>query len=151
LRRQETEAFALALGLEPVRDPTNADPRFRRNRVRHEVIPLLASVAGRDPVPLLARTASLLSADAAHLGALGSALDPADVATLRGAPRPVASRALRAWLRQDRADGLHPPSAAELERVWDVVEGRVKACELAGGRRLSRSRGRLYLAPGERG
>jgi tRNA(Ile)-lysidine synthase len=146
LRRWETEAFALALGLQPVHDPSNADLRFRRNRVRHELMPTLAAVAGRDPVPLLARTARLLAADAVYLTTVAATLDPTDVVALRHAPRPVASRALRGWLRQERADGLHPPSAAELERVWDVVEGRAKACELAGGRRVSRSAGRLRLA-----
>ena len=54
LRRTETRAFVAALGLETVTDPSNFEARFRRNRVRHEVLPLLAEVAGRDPVPLMA-------------------------------------------------------------------------------------------------
>ena len=44
-------------GLVPVDDPTNADPRFVRNRVRHELLPLMDSIAGRDVVALLVRTA----------------------------------------------------------------------------------------------
>ena len=44
----------------PVEDPSNADPRHRRNRVRHEVLPLLDDVAERDVVPVLARQAGLL-------------------------------------------------------------------------------------------
>ncbi len=50
-------ALPSTLGLEPVRDPTNDDPRFVRNRVRHELLPLCSAIAGRDVVPVLARQA----------------------------------------------------------------------------------------------
>jgi tRNA(Ile)-lysidine synthase len=145
LRRSETRALVLALGLEPVDDPTNVDARFRRNRVRHEVVPLLAEVAGRDPVPVLARTAALLDEDARFLDLLASDLDPTDARALVKAPLPLAKRALRSWIRRDEGPERHPPSAGELDRAWAVVTGRTVACELAGGRRLSRSAGRLRI------
>ena len=50
-------------GCDPIDDPSNADQRFVRNRVRHEVLPLLSDVANRDVVPLLVRTADVLRAD----------------------------------------------------------------------------------------
>jgi tRNA(Ile)-lysidine synthase len=146
LRRAETSSFVAALGLRAVTDRSNADLRFRRNRVRHEVLPLLADVAQRDPVPLLARTARTLGEDAELLAALASGLDATDTAVLRNAPKPLAKRALRAWLRQGEGPECHPPSAAELERAWAVVTGEMMACELAGGRRVSRSAGRLRLS-----
>jgi tRNA(Ile)-lysidine synthase len=147
LRRTETHAFVASLGLETVSDPSNFEARFRRNRVRHEVLPLLEEIAGRDPVPLLARTASLLAEDANFLAYLAGELDPADARTLARTPAPLAKRALRSWLRQDEGPERHPPSAQELDRVWAVVTGQAVACELAGGRRLSRSSGRLRIAP----
>ena len=51
LRRSETAGSAPAEGLDRSCDPSNDDPRFVRNRVRHEVLPLLDDVAGRDLVP----------------------------------------------------------------------------------------------------
>ena len=45
LRRSDTHDLCGELGLEPVRDPSNDDPAFRRNRVRHELLPLLDDVA----------------------------------------------------------------------------------------------------------
>src|SRR5690606_37104020 len=48
LRRAETVALCDDLGIETVEDPSNRDPRFVRNRVRAEVLPLLHDVAGRD-------------------------------------------------------------------------------------------------------
>jgi tRNA(Ile)-lysidine synthase len=148
LRRAETAGLVELLGLTVVTDPSNFDARFRRNRVRHEVLPLLAQVAQRDPVPLLARTAALLAADADLLTELALGLDPTDARVLRAAPKPVAIRALRTWLRRDEGPEHHPPSHDEVERAWAVVLGQARGCELAGGRRLSRHGGRLRLDAG---
>ena len=56
-------ALCADLGLAIVDDPTNDDRRFVRNRVRHEVLPLLYDIAQRDVVPLLVRTADVLRDD----------------------------------------------------------------------------------------
>lgn len=145
LRRSETRALCAAEGLEPVDDPSNDDPRFVRNRVRHEVLPLLADVAGRDLVPVLARQAELLADDADLVAALAADLDPTDARALAVAPAPLARAAVRAWLRP--AGAGHPPSAAAVERVRAVAAGGAVATELAGGWRVTRSRGRLRLDP----
>jgi tRNA(Ile)-lysidine synthase len=58
-RRQEVEAALRAVGLAWLEDPTNRDPKFLRNRVRHELLPLLASGSDVDVVPALVRTAIL--------------------------------------------------------------------------------------------
>ncbi len=143
LRRHETRALCTAVGVEVVADPSNEDPAFARNRVRHELVPLASAVARRDVVPVIARQAALLRDDAALLDELASRLDPTDVAALADAPAPLARRALRGWLRS--GPEAHPPSSAELERVLEVVRGGVRACELAGGRRVHRHGGRLRL------
>jgi tRNA(Ile)-lysidine synthase len=151
LRRSETSALCASEGLEPVSDPSNVDTRFRRNRVRHEVLPLLCDVAGRDVVPVLARQAAVLGADRAYLEAAASGIDPTDTRALRSLPRVIAIRALRRWLRAPEVAGpeRHPPSAADIDRVMAVVAGAAKACELAGGTRVERSQGRLRALPGE--
>lgn len=142
LRRAETEALCRAAGLEPVDDPTNRDPRFRRNRVRHELLPLMADIAERDPVPLLARTAELARSMQADLDRLAAGLDPTDSRALAAAPPSVATAALRRWLVDDRG---HPPSAAEVDRVMAVVRHEAVACELSGHRRVARRGGILRV------
>ncbi len=42
--RQETADYCAALGLATLDDPSNADPRFLRSRVRHELLPALEEV-----------------------------------------------------------------------------------------------------------
>jgi len=145
LRRHETRTLCRALGLRPVEDPTNGDPRHRRNRVRHEVLPLLDDVAERDVAPVLARQAALLRDDAALLDALAEAIDPTDAAALAAAPAPLARRAVRRWLRAGAEQ--HPPDAATVARVLAVARGEVVATEVGGGRSVRRRAGRLRLEP----
>lgn len=144
LRRTETRRLCHALGLDPVDDPSNRDPRFRRNRVRHDLLPLLADISERDVVPVLARQAELMADDADLLDELAAGLDPTDARALAAAPVALSRRALRRWLRE--GDERHPPSSAEIERVLAVASGKAVACELAGGRRVRRSGGRLRVA-----
>ncbi len=151
LRRAEVRAVCADRGLEPLDDPSNADPRFVRNRVRHEVLPLLASVGGRDPVPLLVRTAELAAADVDHLEQLAARLDPADARALAAAPAPVAARAVRRWLagEGEGPGGIerHPPDRAAVARVLAVAAGGAVACEVAGGWRVARRGQVLRLEP----
>ena len=143
LRRADTEALCAALELRPVRDPSNDDRAHRRNRVRHELLPLLADVAARDVVPVLARQAELLRADAELLDELAAGIDPTDAAALAAAPPALARRAVRRWLRA--GDEQHPPDRASVERVLAVARGAAVACEVAGGRTVRRRAGQLVV------
>ena len=151
LRRAETRTLCAERGLDPLDDPSNTDPRFVRNRLRAEVLPLLNAVAGRDPVPLLVRTAQLAAADADLLDALAAGLDPTDARSLAAAPAPLASRAVRRWLAGE-GDGpggaeRHPPDRAAVGRVLAVAAGAAVACELPGGWRVARHDQVLHLVP----
>ncbi len=151
LRRSETHALCADLGLTPVCDESNDDPAFLRNRIRHELLPLCAELAGRDPVPVLARQAGVLRDEVALLNALAAQKlpDPADARAVAGAARPVARRALRRWLR-DECGSEHPPSLAEVDRTLAVAAGAARGTELAGGQRVRRSGGRLRVEPSRR-
>ena len=144
LRRRETVALCAHLGLATVQDPSNGDPRFVRNRVRAELLPLCADIAGRDVVPVLARQAELLAGDADLLDDLGDGLDATDAAALAAAPTALARRALRRWLA---AEGPYPPPADAVERVLEVARLERRAAEVPGGVRVSRSSGRLARGP----
>lgn len=150
LRRADVRALVTARGFRVVDDPTNADTRWRRAWIRHEVLPALARGAQRDLVPVLVRQADLLRAESDLLDELGGALladasgggggDTLRAEVLAAAPLALARRALRRWL------GAPPPSAGEIERVVNVVLGVSKGAELAGGRHVRRTGGRLSMA-----
>ncbi len=143
LRRTETRALCAELGLDPIDDPSNRDMAFTRNRVRHEVLPLLGDVVGRDVAALTSRTASLLRDDAAYLSLLAEQIDPTDAKALAAAPLPLGRRAVRRWLTTDLPP--YPPDAAVVERVLAVAHGLARATEVGGGRRVRRAQGRLRL------
>ncbi len=147
VRRAETVALCQEEGLTPVADPTNADPAMRRNRVRHELLPLASDVAGRDVVPLLLRTAALLRADAEVLDVACAALDPTDARALTSAPPGLARRAVRAWLVSATPAGVapYPPDSAAVDRVLSVARGDTAACEVAGIGRIARHQQRLVV------
>jgi tRNA(Ile)-lysidine synthase len=140
LRRHETHALCAALGLTPVVDSSNDDPRFWRNRVRHEALPLLGDIAQRDVAGLVARQAALLRDDADYLNLVAAAIDPTDARALAAAPPALARRAIRLWVGDE-----HPPDAAAVERILSVARGEAIACEIEGGRRIARTGMRLRI------
>ncbi len=65
--RQETETICRAEGLDPWHDPSNSDTALMRSRIRHRVLPFLEEHLGPGISDALARTASVLEADADFL------------------------------------------------------------------------------------
>jgi tRNA(Ile)-lysidine synthase len=148
LRRHETEHLVASAGLRHVRDPSNDDPAFQRNRVRHELLPLASEIARRDVAVVLSRQARLLADESTLLDELARELDVTDADLLASAPVALARRAVRAWLVDIGSDG-YPPDAAAVERVLEVARRSVIACEVSGGVRIKRTRGRLVAELGE--
>ncbi|MDE0117030.1 MAG: tRNA lysidine(34) synthetase TilS [bacterium] len=145
MRRRETQALCNHLGLEPVQDPSNLDPTHRRNRVRHELLPLLCDIADRDVVPIIARSASLMGGVRDLLDELAAAIDPADAKAMANAPAALAQAALRRWIQRE-TNAEHPPDAATIERVMAVARNEARSTEIGGGWRVTRSSQRLGLS-----
>ncbi len=152
LRRTETHQLCELLGLTVAHDPTNIDQRFRRNRIRHDVMPLLDAVAERDVTALLTRSSTLLRDDETLLDALAAELDPTDARVVAAAPLPLARRAVRRWIVStlhptSKNTDRHPPDAAAVERVLAVARGEASGCDVAAGWRVERSQQQLRLSP----
>ena len=143
LRRSETKELCFSEKLARVNDPMNFDPRFTRNRIRNEVIPLLAEVGGRDPVPLLARHANLAGEASGILGDLIKDLDITDVRSVDDNSDPVVKFAIQEWL-SDKI-GL-PPDSSSINRVLQIIRGEIKGTEIPGGFRVDRSQGKVKFS-----
>jgi len=144
IRRSETQTLCNALGIAVFHDPSNNDERFQRNRIRHEVLPLMESLAKRDLVPVLTRQADLLRDDDDLLNELAGALDPTDALALASAPIALARRAIRSWLTNPFV-----PDSATVERVLDVARGNTLACDIGLGRQVRRSQQQLRITEPE--
>ena len=143
LRRSETKSLCLSAKLDPVNDPMNLDPRFTRNRIRNEVIPLLTEVVGRDSVSMLARHANLAGEASGILGDLVKNLDITDVRSVDDTPDPVVKFAIQEWLT-DKI-GL-PADSSSINRVLQIVRGEIKGTENHGGFRVDRSQGKVRFS-----
>ena len=150
VRRRDLHFFVLDAGLEPRYDESNDSSDFRRNRVRHELLPVMNDVAARDVVPLLARQARVVHEDRSWLDDLARAdlalaLADADCRDLSAWADARLTRWLRVRLSTSTDDETYAPSADEVARALAVVRGEVVACEISGGRRLARRAQRLTL------
>ncbi len=142
LRRAETVALCGTLGLQPVEDSSNLDPRFVRNRVRHELLPLMAEISDRDVVPLLTRTSDIARSASEELARAAAPIDPTSAAAVAAAPEPLAAVALRRWLTT--SDG-YAPTTAEIGRVLAVARCEAVGCQLSRGRSVRRTGGILRI------
>ncbi len=65
--RQDIESFLKSINLVPRKDSTNTDKRYLRNRIRHELMPLLQQDYNPNIKTGLSRTAEVLSAESEYL------------------------------------------------------------------------------------
>jgi tRNA(Ile)-lysidine synthase len=127
-------------------DASNADPRFTRNRLRHEIIPAIEQAFGRAVRPALWRAAELAAAEnqwlEAQLGAIPAA--PLKVLELRKLPLALLRRTLLNWLRAHRISAL---GFAEVEAVRTLLEpgASVAKINLPGDRHARRRAGSLFI------
>ena len=91
--RADILAYAAEQGLQPRADASNADLTYLRNRLRHEVLPLLETL-NPNIRQTLARTADVLRADAEALDAVGTA---ALAQVMRPSPPGTVVLNRRAW------------------------------------------------------
>ena len=145
LRRDDTLALCAELGLATLHDPMNDDRRFRRVRVRQELLPLMADISARDVATLLARHAEVVADDVALLDELSASVDPGARWGLTNVPFPLARRALRRWLANGGVAEGRMVDTATLDRVMAVATGGVSSCDVIEGWRVARTEGLLRL------
>jgi tRNA(Ile)-lysidine synthase len=148
VRHSDTLAYCQAQGVVPRQDATNDDPRFTRNRLRHELLPLLATFQPQI-IPTLARNAAVIAQDVAFLDdATDAAYNDAVVevtetaitlrrAVLRTMPPAIFARVLRrAVLHVGSAKPdahLNADSIARLARVIRAPSGEPRRVQLSTG------------------
>ena len=155
-RRDAVMAHISAYRLPYRSDPSNTDTTFIRNRVRHELLPLLAARFNPNIAEALGRTARTLFEEhsalrevaaqlldrAAASSVEGTALE---LSVLKSAPEGLAKTALREALR--RFGGLRSVSFVHVDRLFGLVtQGRGgSSLPLPGSRTAMVRQGRLIL------
>ena len=130
--RKDLEAYAKEHQLKWIEDPSNRDPKYRRNAIRNTIIPALEKIQP-EAIANLARSAGLLGEAQALLDRLamqdGKTIllkDGVHVKQLQELAKkdfPAANNVLRYWLK---VNGLAMPSQERLTSWWRDLES-VKA------------------------
>ncbi len=145
--RGELRRFLTGRGETWVEDETNADLGNPRNRVRHELLPLLEARYRPSIARVLARTADVAVHDDALLEALTEqALAPLlearlegwhlDVAGVRAVPIALQRRMARRAL--ELAGASRPPGHADIERMLEICTSATRTAVQAAGLRVER-------------
>jgi tRNA(Ile)-lysidine synthase len=142
--REEIAAYAKAQRLQFHEDASNTDPRFTRNRLRHDMVPLLEESFGREIKRALWRTADILSAEEEFLG---SHTPPVQtelaVAAVRALPLALQRRVLHAWLELNEVADL---GYDDVENVRALLgDARPAKVNLSAGRHARRRAGKLFV------
>jgi tRNA(Ile)-lysidine synthase len=103
--RADVEAYCGRHGLHPLADPANADPRYLRNRLRHQVLPLLEAESPGVRAHLV-RVSRDLAADAELLRGLAAASLAAAAAPPEGLDLPWVRRRGVQVLQLERLTGI---------------------------------------------
>lgn len=148
-RHAELVGWLEERGLRWREDASNQEAIGVRNRLRNEVIPLLAEVTGRDPVVALTRAAEDFAAYAGWLNcqASGAAvLDPLGrlhLPTLRSLPSAVRTTVLREFLSKAGVKGITRDLLGASAKLIDPTGAA--SVNLPGGGRLRRTAGRIWI------
>lgn len=155
ISRAEIDEHLAARGLAWREDASNESPDHRRNRLRHEVLPLLDAIFERRAAPLICRAAAQARAAEDHLEGEARALLAAPALlnadgslnltrALRGLHEALLGHTLRLWLRE--RPGLAGIGSAEVgaARAMLLPGGPAKV-NLPGGKHLRRKAGRLWV------
>lgn len=129
--RADIEAYCAEQGIPYVIDETNTDTRFVRNRIRHEVLPLLRSIN-----PSVDRALHRLSARAAEdtdylqervseLIQRAKLADGYDAPTIAAQPAPIRRRILRCLMTKLRISSIEESHILAMEQVSCSGQGSV--------------------------
>jgi len=147
LDRDDLRGFAKAYRLHWREDESNQDPAFLRNRIRHQLLPMMEEVSNRPVKRALGQLAEVAREEHRVMEALVRPVAPVPtVAELRLWPVAIQRRWLLRWLRSQNVPDLSH-HLIETIRPMLSVDGPAKV-NLPGGRHCRRTRGRLYLEPG---
>jgi tRNA(Ile)-lysidine synthase len=154
--RDDVLAYLRSISQDARHDASNDDPRFVRNRIRHELLPLLARDYNPRVVEVLSRLAAQAAESAEEAEAAASALLKQaerpragalvilDAAVLCQAPGGVLRGALRlVWRREGWPMG--EMGFAQWRRLEELARAEEGALDLPGGVRARRQRRVLRL------
>jgi tRNA(Ile)-lysidine synthase len=132
-------------------DATNLSPAHTRNRLRHELLPLLEDILGRNFREPVLRLSETLGTEDEYLEEIARQVVPTQrsflpVAELRALPCALQRRVVLAWLREKKIPDAGFQEVGQVLRLLAEQEPPARV-NLPGGRHARRTSGKIYLTP----
>jgi tRNA(Ile)-lysidine synthase len=142
--RREIDGYIAAHRLRYREDASNLSPDHTRNRIRHELLPIVETVFGRDVRPAVWRAAEILRAEEEWLAGLAGVEVSEELAVPELRSQPVAQQRRRIldWLRRQ---GVPDTSFEQVETVRSLLQGEHAKVNLPGNWHARRREKRLFL------
>jgi tRNA(Ile)-lysidine synthase len=145
--RIEIEEYIRHHGLKFCEDDSNRDLAYTRNRVRHEILPMLSKAFGRDVSRALWKAAEVSRADQEWMDAMLAPLlietETLGVAEIRKLPTAVQRRVILHWLRANSVPNI---DFDDVENVRSLLDGSSPAkVNLSAGMHARRRSGVIFL------
>lgn len=152
VRKAELREWMLTRRFKWREDASNGENDVVRNRLRNEVLPLLDEIAGRDVSPMLVRAARVdegFRELATWAVRRADAVDPQGrihLGVLRSLPATLQAEVMAAFLAGHGIGGVSAELIGRCVKLADPAGP--PSLNLAGGKRLRRSAGRIFVDPG---
>lgn len=146
--RAEIDQYVAARKIRHREDVSNLSPAYTRNRIRHELLPMLEQLFGRDVRGAVWRNSEIIRAEEEWLDALVSNTTGSEQEAFLSVPELIAQplalqrRRILAWLR---SHGVQDVGFGEVETVRSLLEGDRAKVNLPGNRHARRRAKRLFL------
>ncbi len=145
VRRAEIDAHVISNKIPYREDASNTDPTHTRNRLRHDLLPLIRKIFGPSFAEAALRNAEILRAEDDHLAtqtAIFEITPRLSTSDLGALPLAIQRRVIRRWL------DLHaiPHGLAEVNRVLTLLDPTGPAkINLPANHHARRSRGSVFI------
>ena len=149
--REEMDAYIASHALKFREDESNRALDFTRNRVRHELLPVLERVFGRDVRGAVWRTAVILRAEEQWLAALADE-EPGEemaVSPLRKMPLAQQRRRIQAWLKKCGVPEVGFEQVETVRSLLGTGQNAPAKVNLPGNWHARRRAGKLFLERGK--
>jgi len=143
--REEIDACVAGRGLAYREDASNESGDYTRNRVRHEIIPMMEQILDRGIRRSLWRASEIFREEDELLASLAGEFPQTatlSVPELKAQPVALQRRILLAWLRRA---GIPEPGFDDVESVRGLLAGRGAKVNLPGGAHARRREKKLFL------
>jgi tRNA(Ile)-lysidine synthase len=141
--RSEITAYVKTQRIAYFEDPSNTSLAHTRNRLRHNVLPVIEDAFGPSYRRALMRLSELALAEEAYLAS--QVPDPEEqlsTSALKALPLALRRRLVHAWLV---GQGIRDSGFAEVQAVLSLLDGQTAKVNLPGDRHARRRSGVIFL------